>query len=340
MRLEPAAPPQSGRARPALLISLGVVAAAVTAAVVWLGDPAPSPETQPPPPACRGVDLVPGDDIEKALDGVGEDGGATFCLAAGTYRVTSTIEPQSGHRLIGAGMDETRIVADGARIVFDARGETDLTFAHMSISDASGNARCRPQCGSGLTGGGDMLVEAVRFHDNRNHGMGGTEEGTVITDSVFDNNGSQAFTGCCAGGIKAADGYTIRDSLIHSNVGNGIWCDSGCSGHFIATGNTVRDNTRDGIRYEVSEGPALLRDNVVAGNNTAGLRGGHGGIAIVGSDDVIVSGNTLEDNGHAGIVVIHTPRGRSNDVIVRGNSLNGDEVSCDRDRDVECEGNP
>jgi parallel beta-helix repeat protein len=327
---------QSGRSHPALLILLGLLAASVVGVLVWLNRPAPSPQ---PPPSCTGVDLEPGDDIEEAVDAIDQDGDATFCLAAGTFSVKSTIEPRSGHRFIGAGMDETRIVADGARIVFDARGETDLTFAHMSISGATGNAGCKPQCGSGLTGGGDMFVDSVRFHGNRNHGMGGTEEGTVITDSVFDNNGSQAFTGCCAGGIKAADGYTIRDSLIHSNVGNGIWCDSGCSGRFVATGNTVRDNTRDGIRYEVSEGPAVIRENVVIGNNTAGLRGGHGGIAIVGSDDIIVSGNTLEDNGHAGIVVIHTPRGRSNDVLVRGNVLNADEIRCDRDPNVECEDN-
>jgi hypothetical protein len=326
---------QSGRARPVVLALLGVASAVLVGAVVWL-DADPEPRTQPPPP-CPGVDLVPGDDIEEAVNAAGADGGATFCLAAGTYPVTSTIEPQTGHRFIGAGTDRTRVVADGARIVFDARGESDLMFAHMSISGASGNSRCKPQCGSGLTGGADMLVDSVRFHDNRNHGMGGTEEGTVITDSVFDNNGSRAFTGCCAGGIKAADGYTIRDSLIHSNVGNGIWCDSGCSGRFVASGNTVRDNTRDGIRYEVSEGPAVIRDNVVAGNNTAALRGGHGGIAVVGSDDVLITGNTLESNGHAGIVVIHTPRGRSNDVVVRDNSSGGDEIRCDRDPDVVCE---
>ena len=322
--------------KPALWALLVLVAAAAVAGTMLLRQQ--RPERRPSPPPCRGIDVAPGQDIEEAVDGLG-DGGSTLCLGAGTYRVTSTIEPQTGHRIIGAGMDETLVVGDGIDIIFDARGESDLTFAHMSISGASGNARCRPQCGSGLTGGANMLVDSVRFHDNENHGMGGIEEGTVITDSVFDNNGSKGFTGCCAGGLKGANGFTIRGSEVYSNVGNGIWCDSGCSGRFVATGNSVRDNSRDGIRYEVSEGPAVIEDNIVVGNNTAGLRGGHGGIAVVGSDDILISGNTLEGNQHAGIVVIHSARGRSNDVVVRSNSLNGDDLECDPDPDVSCEGN-
>jgi parallel beta-helix repeat protein len=277
---------------------------------------------------CSGVDLGPGDDLQEAIDDHPER--TTFCLDAGVFEVPDNLEPADGTRLVGSGIDVTILTGTGARIIVDAKGAgaDDVLVKDMTITGSEGTAACKPSCGSGFTGGEDNRIDSVRFHDHPNHGIGGSDGGLLIEDSILDHNGSEAFTGCCAGGIKGGTGFTIRDSEVFANVGVGIWCDVGCAGGMEVYGNHVYGNTRDGIRYEISDGGAVIENNVVENNNTSGLTGGHGGITSVGSANAFISGNELRGNKMGGIVIAEGERGfGAADIVIAGNELAGDALS-------------
>jgi hypothetical protein len=305
----------------AMAVAGTVVVAAAAAAVFWITSTAS---------ACAGVSLLPGEDIQGAIDA--REAGTTFCLGQGTFDVDSNLSPKDHTVLVGAGIEKTLLVGTGATIVIDASGTDGVTIRDMSISGGLGTPECKPQCGTGFKGGTSSTIQSVRLHHNANHGVGGSEEELVIEDSILDHNGSEGFVGCCAGGVKGGVGFVIRDSHVHSNVGNGIWCDSGCPGGLVATGNVVEGNSLDGIRYEVSSSGAIIQDNIVEGNNTSGSLGGHGGITIVASSNALVVGNRLGGNQHAGIIVRATPRGEPSDITIFRNSLEGDELlGCDEE---------
>ena len=274
---------------------------------------------------CKGMRLSPGDDLATVIE-TERDEGLTFCLAAGTYEVPNDIDLQDGDRIMGEGMDRTFLEGTGAKIILDAQGADDVFLYGLDISGGRGRVVCRPMCGSGFRGGLNNRVESVRLHDNENHGIGGSDQGLVVIDSVLDNNGSRGFLGCCAGGIKGGSGFTIRDTQIYSNTGNGVWCDSGCGGGFEVYDSEIYDNSRSGIRYEVSDDGAIIEGNRIYGNNTSDPPGGHGGIGIIASANARIVGNFFDDNQGAGIVINDTPRGNSHDVVVEDNDLNGDEL--------------
>jgi hypothetical protein len=289
----------------------------------------PSPEPSPRDPDeefnCEGTRLSPGDDLADAIE-TERDEGVTFCLEAGTYEVPKDIDVQDGDQVIGAGMEQTFLEGAGAKIVIDAQGADDVLIRGLDISGGRGRIECRPMCGSGFRGGLDNRVESVRLHDNENHGIGGSEEGLTVVDSVLDHNGARGFLGCCAGGIKGGSGFVIRNSEIYSNTGNGIWCDSGCAGGFEVYDSDIYDNSRSGIRYEVSDDGAIIEDNRIYDNNSSDPPGGHGGIGIIASANARVVGNYFAGNVGAGIVINDTPRGNSHDILVRDNDLNGDDL--------------
>ena len=280
--------------------------------------------------ACGGVRLSEGDDIQRAIDDRPE--GTTFCLAAGRYEVARPIQPKDGVRLLGSGMQETFLEGTGAEIIIDAKrtNASAVLVADMDISGSRGTVACKPSCGSGFRGGTDNVIDSVRFHDHPNHAIGGSNGGLVVRDSVLDHNGSSPFVGCCAGGIKGGTGFTIRDSEVFSNTGVGIWCDVGCVGGMEVYDNHVHDNTRDGIRYEISDGGAVIVGNVVENNNTANAVGGHGGITSVGSAHAVIRGNVVRNNGIAGIVVIRGGRGIVDDIRILNNKVSDGIEGCSR----------
>jgi hypothetical protein len=297
---------------------------------------APLPSTPPLPSGpCSGVAVTAGSDLQSALDA--HPAGTTFCLGAGTFTVAAPITPESGDSIVGLGASQTFVVASGAPAVFEATGTTGVTLRDLDISGAVGGESCKPACGRGISGGSDLLVANVRVHDNAAAGIGGTDGPMTIVASELDHNGSEALRGCCAAGVKSANGFTITDSSVHDNIGVGIWCDVGCGGTFQAVDNVVSGNQLGGIRYETASGPALIQGNVVTNNNVLS-QGGHGGIEVNSSANVVVTANTLGGNSGAGIIV---GGGRSpglENVMISNNSLSGDElVGCDQG--VTCLGN-
>jgi hypothetical protein len=294
--------------------------------------PTVAPESTPsaPPMAssqtgpCSGIDVPPGANLAAAV--AAAPAGATLCLSAGTYNTDTTVTLKSNMKLIGAGREATFIKTSSAPTVLNAKSATGVLFQGFDVSGAVGSAACRPQCGRGIAPGLNNVINEVRIHHNANNGVGGQNGGLLVTNSEIDHNGSSAFAGCCAGGIKAGHAYTIRNSYVHDNIGIGIWCDVGCGGgSFNVIGNTVSGNTRGGIRYEISAVPALISGNTVTNNNLIN-QGGHGGIEINSSKNAVVENNVLGGNGRAGIVANGRRAPGLGNVTIRNNSLNGDPV--------------
>jgi parallel beta-helix repeat protein len=292
--------------------------------------PTPTPTPTASTPAapsgpCEGVAVPAGANLQSVVDAAPD--GAALCLAAGTYTTSSPIRPKSGQRFIGAGRDATFVTTDSAPAVFDAKGVSGVVWQNLDISGATGSESCKPSCGRGISGGANSVIDNVRIHDNANAGIGGTDGSVAISNSELDHNGSDAFVGCCAAGIKSANGYTITNSFIHDNLGVGVWCDVGCEGiPFQVLGNTITNNLMGGVRFEISSGPSIVRGNTVQNNNLAG-QGGHGGIEINSSQNATVEGNTLGGNNGAGIIANGNRSPGLQNVVIANNSLSGDEVN-------------
>ena len=289
--------------------------------------------------SCRGTVISPEDDLAATVN---ETSGKTFCLLPGTHDIgTHTVQPGSGTRLVGA---PVTITAPGAisaptklrgsspeGIIEFSRPATGVVIENLDICCAPGakldTDNSTKQLGRGINGSSqratDLTVRFSRIHGNANAGIGGIGDGAVIDHVELDHNGSESYLGCCAGGIKSADFYSLTNSYVHDNIGNGIWVDSG--GSFVVTGNVVRNNTKNGIRYENSTGYGRILRNVVQNNSTSRARPG-GGIEVNSADDAEVAFNTLGRNFNAGIIF----RGSRSPVsgVAYGNVLNGDRLEC------------
>jgi hypothetical protein len=82
-----------------------------------------------------------------------------------------------------------------------------------------------------------------------------------------------------------------------------------------------------GIHYEISQGPAVISNNVVQNNNLAN-EAGHGGIGIIDSKNANVLGNTLGGNKGTGIRASKDKRGFAlTNISIHTNKLSGDELA-------------
>src|SRR5918997_1561949 len=216
----------------------------------------------PPPPSadCVGTHINHGDNLVSAIKGATN---TTFCIHAGTYDLGSgSLEPGSGVKLIGdpVTVSESGAIEAPTKIVSRGRGgviqfATDASgvlIENLDLSGATGDRSCKPQCGRGINGRGgnakDVTVRYTRIHHNASLGIGGVQS-LFVTHSELDNNGASAFNGCCAGALKVVDPFTIRQSYIHHNAGNGVWQDI-CGKDFVVARNTITWNAFSGVRYE------------------------------------------------------------------------------------------
>ena len=285
---------------------------------------------------CKGVVVRSGSSLQSAIDAA--PAGAKLCIRRGTYRVAAPIVPKDGQTLAGAGRRRTSITTASAPTVIDAKATSGVTIKRLVVSGAAGSEACAPACGRGIAAGANTVIDRVRAHDNAITGIGGSEGGLLVTNSELDHNGSAQFIGCCASGIKTGTAFTIVNSYVHNNAGVGIWCDMGCQGSaFRVFGNVVVDNSMGGVRYEISSVPAVIQGNRVQGNNVSGA-GGHGGIEINSSRNVVVESNTLGGNVGPGVVANGNRSPGVANVDVVNNVLRGDEVTGCGDG-VSCVGN-
>ncbi|HEX8437654.1 right-handed parallel beta-helix repeat-containing protein [Archangium sp.] len=129
--------------------------------------------------------------------------------------------------------------------------------------------------GANITGtAGGLTFEGNRVFRNNTEGLHDT-----LTGGEAEN----------AAGVKvtSTSPLTVRDNIFDHNDGSGFWCDLDCADATI-TRNVSRNNTGNGIFYEVSQ-RAIIASNVLTGNTEAGL-------SIGGADGVQIYNNTLYGN--------------------------------------------
>jgi Right handed beta helix region len=125
----------------------------------------------------------------------------------------------------------------------------------------------------------------------------GTFERIELDDTTQDAN----FLGFTGSGLKAINEVEVKNSYIHDNQGNGLWCDEFChdsDSHlngFWVHENLVVNNARAGIRFErvgdvADAGEALIENNEVHGNS---LKLSRGGIDIRDAQNALVRNNVF-----------------------------------------------
>ena len=316
--------------------------------------PQPSPTPSSSPSTCVGVVVDAGSDLKSVMDA--HPAGTTYCLTAGTYSVTSSIKTDVGDQVIGAGRDATFI--DGSALPQMALGifstnsrnyfaNLDIFGAPTPVAGSGMFCSPNPNCGKAFRiGGSSLTLQSIDCHDNGQAcvaGGGGAE--LIATDIDCFNNGNAysmtpAFRSAACIKRAAVDSSggntTVTNSYIHDNAWAGIWCDFCKYGLFDIENNFILNNGADGIQWEMSGGwtsedRAVIRNNVIGGNNNLESASFRGGIGISTANDIVVSGNTFNVNLVAGVNIIFSasrnpPRPDSRGVVVQNNTLNGGPI--------------
>jgi hypothetical protein len=298
------------------------------------------------------VHVRPTRDLETVM--ASHAAGTTYCLTAGTFRVTSAIDTDARDRVIGSGRDATLI--DGTRLAPTAPGifitDSGNHFARLDIFGAPTPAAgsgvfCSPasNCGKAFSiQGSSLTLRSVDCHNNGGSCIGGAGSSNVtVKDLDCWNNGNPysmtpefIYAAC----IKRFDANTagndtmVIDSYIHDNAWVGLWCDFCKHGTFRVKNSRIIHNGSSGILWEMSGGwtsddRAIVRNNVIRRNNHLEAASFRGGVGISTSNDITVEGNTFGNNRVAGVNVIFTadrnpPQPDSRGVVVSNNTMNGD----------------
>jgi parallel beta-helix repeat protein len=326
-------------------------------------------------PPSDAVVLRPGDNIQAAIDS--NPAGTAFLLSEGTYRGL-TLSPKSGNSFYGEN-GKAVLDGDGAAHAFRGQGASDVTVSGLVITDyappASGIGVFGTDSGSrdwviegceitdigagpAIMLGTGMVVRDNWIHHNQAAGIGSWNiTGAVIegNEISFNNqSGDSPFSPTGAGaGIKIAQSTNVRiaDNDLHDNVtAPGVWTDINCDGTVIEN-NRIVDNGGPGVLVELDYG-AVVRNNLIEGNNDPSLQGFQGGgIYVQNSRDTEVYGNTIRDN-VGGVWVYEGERGSGTqgpwvieNVTIRDNTIqmasgdNGEGGSAQGDPSVRWSGN-
>jgi hypothetical protein len=356
-----------------LIVLIGYVMIGLLAAVFLMG-------------AENVVDVPCGQD----LDAIVNDNSPTatrFQLAGGcTYPVDRVLALNNGDEIVGPegafieppfierppAFDPeptvTIVASEGLSNVIRAEGKVHLEWVKIvgGTGQYSGGSPVAGT-GSGLAMGmasNDSSLYAV--HITGNDGAGITNaHGTFDRIELSDTTQNPDFLGFIGSGLKAITEVEVRNSYIHDNQGNGLWCDQFCRDSdeqlhphgFWIHDNLVVNNGRAGIRFErvgdvADAGEALIEKNEVHGNGTDATRGG---IDIRDAQDATIQNNvfgpaTIGEVGYEvdyepnanGLAIRATDSGRSDRpdllrVNILGNVLNGETiVGCSQPTIVYC----
>ena len=318
------------------------------------GPTAPPPSSEWPTSDCE-KGIRPGDDIDAIINNDASGTATTFCVYAGTYKVSTQATLKAGHKLMGQPGTTTTVgratkptpvvelIGSGSDNLLRADGSgISISWVDLSGANGTGNGTGAIAAGSA---GSDFLVQFARIHNNASLGISNMK-GTVLDSEFFSNSESSASLGFNASAVKGITEYEAARVYVHDEQGNGLWCDVGCSNDparangFWVYDSVVINSGRAGIRYENSPNQALFENNDIQGNGRTEWRGG---IDIRDSQNAQVLNNTFGDNGNR-IGVRATDSGRSDrvnllNVIVRNNTMNNERIiGCDGRR-VVCSNN-
>lgn len=223
--------------------------------------------------------------------------GTTYYLAAGTYVIDSSINPQNNDTFIGA----PGAIIDGSNNQPVAFGLNDhasgVTIKYLTIQHFAGpqnngivnqgqGARWtiqyntignNPDTNGGANGvelGDDDVVSYNCFIYNAQGGIASAgSTGYVVDHNEVSHNGEgyEAAHNCgCASGMKffTSTKVTVTNNWVHDNGAPAVWADTNNS-FFLIENNVIENNAVEGIFYEISYN-AVIRGNVLRHNGIAG----------------------------------------------------------------------
>jgi hypothetical protein len=316
--------------------------------------------------ANRVVPVTCGQDLDATVNADDPTIGTRFQLERGcTYTVDTMVKLKNGDEIagpvgsfIGRGPafdpEPTVDIVGGAGVSSVIRVQGTVRVEWVKIVGGTGqySAGGSPVAGtgSGLSMGmssNDSSLYAVHITGSDAAGITnahGTFERIELDDTTQDPN----FLGFNGSGLKAVTEIEVRDSYVHDNQGNGLWCDEFChdsASHpngFWVHDNLVVNNGGAGIRFErVGEvstaGEALIENNEVHQNSLKLLRGG---IDIRDAQNALVRNNvfgakTIANVAYSpnanGVAIRATDSGRADrpdlwNVDIVGNELNGETI--------------
>jgi hypothetical protein len=313
------------------------------------------------------VIVVPcGQDLDATVNADDPTIGTRFQLEGPcTYPVDTMVELNEGDEIAGPqgafierypAFDPeptvTIVGSEGLRKVIRARGTVRLEWVRI----VGGTGQYSPD-GSPVAGTGSGLAMGMASNTSSIYAVHitGTDaagitnaHGTFDRIELDDTTQDPNFLGFTGSGLKAINEVEVRNSYIHDNQGNGLWCDVYChdsADHpngFWVHENLVVDNGRAGIRFEqvgevTDSGEALIENNEVHGNSTGAVRGG---VSIHDAQNALVRNNVFGEAIIAdvaylpdseGVAIRATDSGRSDrpdlwNADIVGNNLNGEVI--------------
>ena len=263
--------------------------------------------------------LTPGENLTHVAANC--PGGTTFTIKDGAYKLSGTVNVNSGDTFKGVYSDRTRptINANGAEDAFGVGRTNGVTIMGLDVTGTRGGDWCEPGCGAAISGNGTNLhVSNVRLHHNPKAGISNPGNGFLLENSEIDHNGSYSFTimdrnsgkePSTAAGVKilspgtGSTTSTFRNNKIHDNYWIGIWCDE-AGGPFYATGNNIYNNGKVGIQVETCRGGAIKNNSVTHnGHGSFTTSSRRAGIHLQEPQNIEAAYNTIKDNREHGINV-------------------------------------
>jgi hypothetical protein len=316
--------------------------------------------------ADREVPVPCGQDLDAIINADDPTIGTRFQLEEGcTYPVDTTLALNEGDEIAGPQATfierppafdpeptATILGSEGLSNVIRARGTVRLEWVKIIGGTGEYAADGSPLAGtgSGLAMGmasDDSSLYAVHITGSDAAGITnahGTFDSIELDDTTQDEN----FLGFTGSGLKAITEVELKNSYIHDNQGNGIWCDVFCQDSqshlngFWVHDNLVVNNGRAGIRFErvgdVTEaGEALIENNEVHANSPEATRGG---ISVRDAQNATIQNNhfggaTIAEVSYLpnseGVAIRATDSGRSDrpdlwNVVIVDNVMNGELI--------------
>jgi hypothetical protein len=199
----------------------------------------------------------------------------------------------------------TIVGSEGLSHVISARGTVHLEWVKIVGGTGEYAADGSPVAGTGsglAMGMASNTSSLYAVHITGSDGAGITNaHGTFDRIELDDTTQDPNFLGFIGSGLKAITEVEVKNSYIHDNQGNGLWCDQFChdsadhlNGFWIHD-NLVVNNGRAGIRFErvgevADAGEALIENNEVHGNSTDAVRGG---VSIHDAQNALVRNNVF-----------------------------------------------
>jgi len=342
---------RNGRGLKNLLELIGLTMIVVSSTVFWMG-------------ADRVVDVPCSQDLDAIVNADDPTTGTLFQLEGPcTYTVDTTVELNEGDEITGpqgtfiergTALDpEPTVTIVGKQQVSNvirAKGTVRLEWVKIIGGTGEYSSDGSPIAGTGSAlamGMASNTSSLYAVHITGSDAAGitnahGTFDSIELDDTTQDSN----FLGFTGSGLKAITEVEVRNSYIHDNQGNGLWCDVFChdsSSHlngFWIHDNLVVNNGRAGIRFErvgdvADAGEALIENNEVHGNS---LKLSRGGIDIRDAQNALVRNNVFGATTIAGVAYLPNTSGvairttnsgrpdRPNlfNVEIVGNVLNGE----------------